>query len=189
MHNENWTTILLLKRRKASQKSFISFFNTLSRVRTPPNPATKNVTIPALFTTWNEKWEKKQWSFLSVLYSRPCVWQISNNLIPLWLNNLKWIWYILLLIHVDSMVFFNLNLRLCPLHLHCCQRQEMQGEETQGTRLGSPGTNPRQSNQPCTHTRNCTVFNLSLMCQNGVNNAKRPFTYKIQNRYCVSIKL
>lgn len=52
MHNENWTTILLLKQ-KASQKSFISFFNTLSRVRTPPNPATKNVTMPALFTTFS----------------------------------------------------------------------------------------------------------------------------------------
>ena len=40
-----------LKRQRTSQKSFISFLNTLNRMRAPAIPAIKNVTIPALFTT------------------------------------------------------------------------------------------------------------------------------------------
>lgn len=47
--NKNFQGVI--KRQNTSQKSFISFFNTLSIVKAPPNPAIKNDIITALFTT------------------------------------------------------------------------------------------------------------------------------------------
>lgn len=65
----------ILKRQKTSQNSLISFFNTLSRVRAPPNPTISNNIMTALFTTWNQ--EKKIPFQCPMLF---CVWYISHSI-------------------------------------------------------------------------------------------------------------
>lgn len=143
----------IIKRQKTSQKSFTSLFNTLSRVRAPPNPAIKNDTTTALFTTWNHKkvtfFQCPVLKILCLIHFTQCHSTINEHL------KMDWMFSTTDTCWVNR--FFTLYLRLSPLYLHCCGRQERHREESQGMRLG---TSPHQCNQPYTHTRNCTVFYL-----------------------------